>query len=212
MVMDRVPACWKLKLVLKMETIQPFESLFEFKDPLTTMRALLSYPLSGFTYRYFTITRDFSSCLYFVDYCYSIIENNLNVISESEFEKLDKHLIWYRLFALDHLNYWETYLAFFEETLREKGYFITYDKNCKPEDFGQYFKGVSDENQKLLIHFLYNEDYRYQIIKRKRERQLQGKKLGNVYRHQKDQLSEEEQKRRLNELLQLFECMTKGNA
>jgi hypothetical protein len=192
--------------------IQLFSDLNFGKDRLMTMDALLTSQLF-YVYHYFERTREFESCFSFVDFCYSIINANANKITKEKFERWDRALIGLQLFSYDHLNEWEKYIEHFDWAFNERPYAIKYyrtNNTDHSEHYGRYLLKIEPDTGNHLVHFLFNHDYRYQLICRKQKKLEQGEKIGNLLRHQKDELPEEEKNERFRDMVRLFSSITKA--
>ncbi len=171
------------------------EYLKKYRDPFTSIKAILSYPLWNYVPQFFTYTRNYESGLDFVDYCYSILENSKDKLTDKEFEQFDKLLITLRLSMLDYLNRWGEYISYYENILSTKNYLLTYDKNRNNPDFNKY--DVYEDERYKYVHFLYAVSHRYEIIKRKFNKWLNGKNVEHLKRHQQNKLSDTELQERI---------------
>lgn len=172
--------------------------LKRYKDTYISVKALLSYPLCNFVNEFFTYTRNYESGLDFTDYCYRILEMNRDKLNDKEFECLDKILIRLRLSMLDYLNRWGEYISYYENILSTKNYLLTYDKGRNDPDFNRYV--VYEDKDYKYVHFLYVGSYRYEIIKRKFSKWLNGKNVEHLKRHQQDRLSDTELQERIESI------------
>ncbi|MDK2801584.1 MAG: hypothetical protein PWQ70_3203 [Clostridiales bacterium] len=172
--------------------------LKKYIDPLIALKELLSYPLCNFVHEFFTYTRNYESGLDFADYCYSILEINKDKLTDKEFEQFDKLLITLRLSMLDYLNRWGEYISYYENILSTKNYLLTYDKSRNDPDFNKYV--VYEDERYKYVHFLYAVSHRYEIIKRKFNKWLNGKNVEHLKRHQQDRLSDTELQERIESI------------
>lgn len=174
------------------------------QKPLDVVRILLSYPYCDFVNQVFKRTREYEAGLYFADFCYAVIGENVGIISEKEFFAWDKMLINLKLNMFDYLNYWNDYVSLYDYVLQSKEYTYTVGQPLEPEKtFGEHLKGY-DNNGNCLVDFSYVFQKRYELIKYKQQKLLNGELIGNMLRHQKEMLSYEERVNRYNVLLQTF--------
>ncbi len=182
-------------------------------SPLQAMRLLMSYPYTNFVSQFFARTREYETGLDFVDICRDLLEKHTDDIPVIEAQRIEKDITFLELSFYDALNLWQKYLNFFEYIFLEKrtpSYIATYfpdPKQNAQERFGRYLLG--HDNEGLKVHKLYLCEDRRAIIKRKLIKQEFGKNVEHLKRHQKDQLSNEEYLKRIQEMHNLFEWMKK---
>lgn len=183
-------------------------------SPLQAMRLLMSYPYINFVSQFFSRTREYELGLDFVDICRDLLDKYAADIPLTEAQRIEKDITFLELSFYDALNLWQKYLDFFEYIFLEKrtpSYIVTYAPNPSQnarERFGRYLLG--HDNKGLQVHELYLCEHRRAIIKRKLIKQEFGKNVEHLKRHQKEQLSNEEYLKRLQEMQNLFEWMKKN--
>lgn len=177
--------------------------LVPYKNSLDIMRFLLSTSYIGFVSQVFVRTREYEAGLYFADICYSVIEQNTGEVTAEDFKEWDQFLIGLKLCMYDYLNDWSSYLSF-HESMRTRNYTYTVGQPQNFRDlFGDDLVG-RDKYGNCIIKFLSDRGERYKLIKRKHQKLLKGKPLGNMLRHQKEQLPREEREHRFQLLLRDF--------
>nr|WP_300838933.1 hypothetical protein [uncultured Acetatifactor sp.] len=182
-------------------------------SPLQAMRLLMSYPYINFVSQFFSRTREYETGLAFVDTCRHLLDKYAADIPVIEAQRIEKDITFMELSFYDALNLWQRYLDFFEHIFLEKRtqpYIAAYFPNPKEnaeERFGRYLLGRDSKG--LQVHKLYLHEHRRAIIKRKLVRQEFGKNVEHLKRHQKEQLSDEEYLKRVQEMKNLFEWMKK---
>lgn len=170
-------------------------------NALKTVKVLLSYPLNNWVSQYFVRTRSYHSELEFITKSYHILECNRDSITSKEYEAFDRYLIGLKLSALDNLNRWNDYIAFYDYVRNNKAYVTKYSKFKDYPDINAFVL-YEDLNYKY-VHFLYGFR-RYDIIKRKLKRHTSGKTTNHLKKHQQDKLAEVEYQKRLDEMYYCF--------
>lgn len=162
---------------------------------------------------YFYNTREFEVGLTFVDICRDLLNKYTADIPFIEAQHIEYDITFMKLNLYDYLNQWQQYLDFFEYIFLEKRsklYIATYysDPNQDAKErFGRYL--FSCNYNELQVHKLFLHEDRRAIIERKLIRQKLGKNVEHLKRHQKEQLSDEDYLKRIEEMEQLIECMKK---
>lgn len=174
------------------------EHLKKYKDPFVSVKAILCSSLWNYVGEFFICTRNYESGLDFIDYCYDILDLNREKLTDKEFEHFDRTLIGFKLAMLDYLNRWSEYISYYEELLKTKDYVSTYVKSRNDSEFNKFV--MYEDNNYKYVHFLYLGNHRYEIIKRKFAKWLDGKNVEHLKRHQQDRLSDEELEERFNVL------------
>lgn len=170
-------------------------------NALKAVKALLSYPLNNWVSQYFVRTRSYRSELDFISKCYHILECNKDSITRNEYEAFDRYLIGLKLSALDKLNRWNDYIAFYDYILKNKAYVTKYSKFKDDQNINAFV--LYEDLDYKYVHFLYGFR-RYDIIKRKLKRKTSGKSTNHLKKHQQDKLAEEEYQKRLDEMYHCF--------
>ncbi len=180
---------------------------------LEAMRTLMSCPYTDFVSELFLRTREYELGLDFLDICRNLLEEYIVDIPIEEAQNIEHHINFMELNFYDYLNQWQQYLDFFEYIFlekRSKPYILTYcfnpNQNAQ-ERFGRYL--LSYKSNGLLVHQLYLHEDRRAIIKRKLTKQEFGKNVEHLKRHQKEQLSNEEYLKRIEEIKYFFACINK---
>lgn len=182
--------------------------------PLQAMRLLMSYPFVNFVSQFFSRTREYELGLDFVDICRDLLDKHAADIPLIEAQRIEKDITFLELSFYDDLNLWQKYLDFFEYIFLKKrtpSYIATYAPNPSQnaqERFGRYL--LYHDNEGLKVHELYLFERRRALIKRKLIKQEFGKNVEHLKRHQKEQLSNDEYLKRLQEMQNLFEWMKKN--
>ncbi len=188
-----------------MDSLTVYSKIIGYSDNLKALRALFSYPLNEWVSRYFLWTRNMEAQLGFVDYCRQIVDYYRNDLSNEEYEQFDQELILYELTAYDYLNRWQEYIDLFEMTRAGKDYTSTYMLYRNDPVFNSYVLHRDEHYQ--YVHFLYLSDSRYRTICRKLQREIAGKSVEHLKRHQRERLSNEERDSRQAEMARLFEYL-----
>lgn len=191
---------------LENSNLNLYQYIKKYDNPFNVIKAILSYPINNWVNEYFLYTRDFEGGIFFVEYCYSVINYNYNHTPANKYEKWDIYLIMLKLNMLDHLNHWEKYIEYFDLVLTTRPYRVRiYAQNSKYINM-RYI--ISEHGDFLYVHFLWVADRRYEIIKRKISRERAGKRIEHLKRQQACLLSEDEIKIRyetiINRLNYLF--------
>ncbi len=182
-------------------------------SPLQTMRLLMSYPYINFVSQFFSRTREYELGLDFVDICRDLLDKYATDIPVVEAQRIEKDITFMELSFYDSLNLWQKYLDFFEYIFLKKRtppYILTYVPNLTQnarDRFGRYL--LYCDNEELHVHELYLCERRRTVIKRKLIRQEFEKNVEHLKVHQKEQLSNEEYLKRVQEMKNLFEWMKK---
>jgi len=184
------------------DSLKLFTDLSVGKDYLGAVRAILSYPLINFVGQYFGRTRDGEAQLHFVSLCRDVINSNIEKLTASEAEEYQKIFLYNELAAYDRLNEFHNYIALFDYVRVNLSYTQCYAKSRNDEAFNKYVL-YEDERYKY-VHFLYTCDSRYQVIKRKHKKQMDGSLPRTMLRHQQEELEPSELECRFEELRNLF--------
>ena len=158
---------------------------------MVMMNHLFSYPGITFTKIYFKQTRDWHSCLDLVDYCLTIVDNN----------DVKANLILFKLEALYHLNYWQSYIKLYDETVANFRY-----SNMRTTSYIHIDKKfILQINQDIaIVHFLFLSYATYQKAVDKLSKLLKGSNTSHLECHSRTELTNEELKQRTDYLYRLF--------
>lgn len=137
---------------------------------------------------------------------------------EERQEHLEK-LYLFILHELDKLDRWEEYLDAWDKIQTNTGFSITYSKRTKYEDAnpqrGQFEDMrpyiLFEDRTNLYVHFLYSISHRKKIVERKLGRKKAGKKVGNQFHAQQDDLSDEEINRRFDSMIKKAQWVKEFN-
>lgn len=170
-----------------METIctldDPILQYIRGEDFVSMMRAVfkdkLFLPIAE-VYRY---TRTYEQGLSVAAYLIEALNECIDQVTAAEWNEWMACFLYLHLNMLDYLNLWDDYIACFDQI------------RCAMSE------GQLDER---YMHFFSSS--RYEIIQRKLYKKKQGYKLGNLLRHQQNQLSKEEIDYRFERVLQLLKC------
>lgn len=134
----------------------------------------------------FIRARYFELGLTFFDICQQELTENRDKIEDWIYERYQIDLILLKLHMLDYLNEWDEYIAYTHwiiENIKIPYFNDVYSIEIR-------YKFYTSEDSKL--HFLYQERYRYAIIKRKIKKRNEGKNVEHLKRHQQDRLTYED--------------------
>lgn len=140
--------------------------------------AKLFHPIVD-TYRY---TRTYEQGLVMAEYLMDTLMDYVHQITREEWNEWMVHFLYLQLNMLDYLNQWENYIACYDQAKQA------------------FRSGQLDAKYEYLFF-----TYRYEIIKRKLQKKQQDRKLGNLLRHQQNQLSEEEISYRFERVMELLD-------
>ncbi|MEK4994509.1 hypothetical protein BSK62_16810 [Paenibacillus odorifer] len=144
-------------------------------------------------------TRNYEYALSICDLFDQILEYHGGNLNKELFKDIDSGVVDLRLMCLDRSDRWFRYLDYFETVFLEKKYEITYSLDSAIERFERYL--IRSDEHSHYVHFLYLSDDRRSIIKRKAERQVNGKSSSHLKHHTQNELSDIEIERRYYEVL-----------
>lgn len=160
----------------------PLRQYIQDNDFVATLRlifaAKLFIPIVD-TYRY---TRTYEQGLATAEYLMDALTDHVLQITAAEWHNWMAHFFYLQLQMLDYLNQWEHYVACYDQVKQA------------------FRSGQLDAKYEYLF-----SNYRYEIIKKKLQKKQQGRKLGNLLRHQQNQLSEEEISYRFEHVMELLD-------
>jgi hypothetical protein len=187
-------------------------------EPITyeQFRELLSYP----TWNYFTqVIR--TARAYDEGLCAGIHLLNLNVeyrdnLTQKEYDKHLRLLYHLCLDLLDKLDYWEEFLDAFSKVWADKRFVHRCHKKQLAGEFGELMaKGVVSETPHYVyLHGFWPHIHRKEVIERKIKRKAEGRKMGNMYHHTRDDLTPEEiyyRRKWLDDLIHKFKNRNDDN-
>lgn len=161
----------------------PISQYIRSEDFVPMMRAVfqkkLFYPIAE-VYRY---TRTYEQGLSVAEYLIETLNKCIHQVSTDEWNEWMMSFLCLQLNMLDYLNRWEDYIACFD----------------------QVKQAMADGQLDVYYSYLLSSN-RYKIIQRKLDKKKCGYKLGNLLRHQQNQLSKEEVDYRFDRALQLLKC------
>jgi len=169
-------------------------------------REILSFPLWNYFLRFIQITREYSKGLTIGIHLLNMNEEYKEKLSQKEYEDNIRLLYDLCLEMLNKLDRWDDFLSAFEQVWKDKRFVFRCHKNSLKEPFGDILaKGIISETKYYLyVHEFYLHIISKEIIERKVKRRNQGRKLGNMYHHTKEDLTTEEKfirKRWLEDLI-----------
>lgn len=184
-------------------------------SPVQAMHILFSHPYCNFLSYFFIQTREIETGFFFVNRCKELLDEYSTEIPEEEVLHIEFHITSLELCLYDYSNQWQAYLDFFEtifQQKRTKPYILTYSiySGDAEKRFQRYLLGF-DKKGLANVHYLYLSERRRSVIERKLRRQQEGKNVNYFKRHQKEQLSEQEQTQKFKEMERLFKRIQKGN-
>ena len=159
----------------------PLRQYIQDNDFVATLRlifgAKLFIPIVD-TYRY---TRTYEQGLATAEYLMDTLTDHVLQITAAEWHNWMAHFFYLQLQMLDYSNQWEHYVACYDQVKQA------------------IRSGQLDAKYEYLF-----SNYRYEIIKRKLQKKQQGRKLGNLLRHQQMQLSQDEISYRFERVMDLL--------
>jgi len=162
-------------------SMDPIFQCVHGKDFVSMMRAILKaklfFPIAE-VYRY---TRTYELGLSMADYLIETLNDCSQQTTTDERNNWMAHFLVLRLTMLDYLNQWQEYI-------------ICFDQVTKALETGQL---------DVYYSYLFSAN-RYAVIQRKLDKKNHGYKLGNLLRHQQDQLTQEEIDYRFNRVIRLL--------
>lgn len=161
-------------------------SLLQFiqsEDFVSMIRAVFAAKLFHPIVDIYQYTRTYEQGLATAEYLMNHLEKHANRITYGEWNEWMVHFLYLQLQMLDYSNQWEEYVACYTQVLQA------------------FADGQLDEHYSYLL-----KTYRYEIILRKLQKKQQGRKLGNLLRHQQNRLSKEEIDSRFERVVCLLKC------
>lgn len=161
----------------------------------------LNYRYTNTFFEVICKTRNYEYGLMLCDKFDHILELYKDCLTNKNYQSIDKGIIGLRLLCLDKSDRWFRYLDTFEKVFIEKSYELTYSRDCEIERFGRFYK--RSDRHSHFIHFLYMDEHRREIIKRKADRLVEGKSTDHLKHHPQSELTDEEIEQRYYEILNL---------
>lgn len=152
---------------------------FSTSTELEVMREIVNAHLFHYFRRGYVYVRCFEKGLAVSEHFMTVMNENTNRLSVEEQIHWFDELALLKLYMLDHLNWFELYLRYFDE-LRE----------------------INQRRTDCTTTITEMYAYRYNVVKRKYEKSLVCPKIGNLLCHQQCQLSPEEIERRYNYVIE----------
>lgn len=161
----------------------PILQYIRSEDFVSMMRTIfqrkLFHPIAE-VYRY---TRTYEQGLSVAEYLIETQNKCIHQVTTDEWSRWMVNFLFLQLNMLDYLNRWEDYIVCFDQVKQAMA------------------NGQLDTSYSYLL-----SPNRYKIIQRKLDKKKCGYKLGNLLRHQQNQLSKEEIDYRFDRALQLLKC------
>lgn len=157
-------------------------------------RELLSYPTWNYFLQFVRMTRAYDEALGAGIHLLNLNEQYKNRLTQKEYDDHTQILYHLCLDMLDKLDRWDDYLFAFDHIWKERRFIFRCHKKSLNEEFGDLLaKGVVSETEHYIyVHEFYLHILRKEVIERKILRREQGRKLGNMYHHRREDLSPEE--------------------
>ena len=183
-------------------------------------RALLSYPTWNYFLQVICLTRVYDKGLTAGIHLLNLNEKYKDMLTQKEYDDHTRLLYSICLDMLDKLDRWDDFLVAFDQVWKDKRFVFRCHKKSLNEEFGDLLaKGVVSETEHYVyVHEFWLHILRKEVIKRKIQRREQGRKLGNMYHHTREDLTPEEvayRQRWLKDLIADFEnqksAQQKGN-
>jgi len=147
----------------------------------------------------FTRGRYFDLGAEFVEICMQEVNGHRYEIESWRYERFLAKLYRLKLKMLDYKNEWGKYLSFTQWVL--ENFKAPYSLNLVYPIEPRY---VYEDNGEKYVHFLYQDTPRYEIIRKKLEKQLAGKNVEHLKRHQQSELTDEYIASRMDSIVKFF--------
>ncbi len=157
-------------------------------------KELLSYPTWNYFLQVIRITRAYDKGLTAGIHLLNLNEKYKDRLTQEEYDNHIRLLYGLYLDMLDNLDRWEDFLIAFDQIWKDRRFIFRCHKKNLNEEFGDLLaKGVVSETEHYVyVHEFYLHILRKEVIERKIQRREQGRKLGNMYHHTREELTQEE--------------------
>jgi len=157
-------------------------------------RELLSYPTWNYFLQVVRITRAYDEALGAGIHLLNLNEEYKNRLTQKEYDDHTRLLFHLCLDMLDNIDRWDDFLVAFDQVWKDRRFIFRCHKKSLNEEFGDLLaKGVVSETKHYIyVHEFYLHILRKEGIERKIQRREQGRKLGNMYHHTREDLTSEE--------------------
>lgn len=157
-------------------------------------KELSSYPTWNYFLKIIHITREYDKGLTAGIHLLNMNEEYKDRFSQKEYEDHIRLLYDLCLNMLDKLDRWDDFLVAFNQIWKDKRFIFRCHKKSLNEEFGDVLaKGILSETEHYIyVHEFYLHILSKEVIERKIKKRDQGRKLGNMYHHTKEDLTSEE--------------------
>jgi hypothetical protein len=152
-------------------------------DMFRAFNALLSENYWWLVHRLFIETRNYEDGLIFVDFLLGLNDKYKCKLTLDKYTAFEARIIELKLILLDKADRWAAYIYLYESLLNDR------EKIYKHKPFATI--DPCDKRIKLTS-VLSLQHRRYQLIKKKLKREMQGWKTGNLKHHPQSELSDEQ--------------------
>jgi hypothetical protein len=157
-------------------------------------KELLSYPTWNYFLQVIRMTRAYDKGLTAGIHLLNLNEEYKDRLTQEEYDNHIRLLYGLYLDMLDNLDRWDDFLVAFDQIWKDRRFVFRCHKKSLNEEFGDLLaKGVVSETEHYVyVHEFYLHVLRKEVIERKIQRREQGRKLGNMYHHTREDLTQEE--------------------
>jgi hypothetical protein len=157
-------------------------------------RELLSYPTWNYFLQVIRMARAYNKGLTAGIHLLNLNEEYKDRLTQKEYDNHIRLLYGLCLDMLDNLDRWDDFLVAFDQVWKDQRFVFRCHKKSLNEEFGDLLaKGVVSETKHYIyVHEFYLHILRKEVIERKIQRREQGRKLGNMYHHTREDLTPEE--------------------
>jgi len=174
-------------------------------------RKLLSYPIWNYFLQVVRLSRAYEESLGVGIHLLNLNEEYKNRLTQKEYDDHSLILCHLCLDMLDSLDRWDDFLVAFDQIWKDQRFIFRCHKKSLNEEFGDLLaKGVVSETEHYIyVHEFYLHLLRKEVIERKIQRREEGRKLGNMYHHTREDLTPEEIAYRKSWLKEVLTDLTK---
>jgi hypothetical protein len=157
-------------------------------------KELLSYPTWNYFLQVIRMTRAYDKGLTAGIHLLNLNEEYKDRLTQEEYDNHIRLLYGLYLDMLDNLDRWDDFLVAFDQVWKDQRFVFRCHKKSLNEEFGDLLaKGVVSETEHYVyVHEFWLHILRKEVIERKIQRREQGRKLGNMYHHTREDLTPEE--------------------
>jgi hypothetical protein len=157
-------------------------------------KELLSYPTWNYFLQVIRMTRAYDKGLTAGIHLLNLNEEYKDRLTQEEYDNHIRLLYGLYLDMLDNLDRWDDFLVAFDQIWKDRRFVFRCHKKSLNEEFGDLLaKGVVSETEHYVyVHEFYLHILRKEVIERKIQKREQGRKLGNMYHHTREDLTQEE--------------------